>query len=148
MVEVAPAATAPAEPAPEPAPAAEPDMQLTDSGLGIVDLKIGEGPEARAGMQVTVHYVGKLADGRMFDSSRERGRPFRFELGGGMVIPGWDEGVVGMRVGGLRRLIIPPQLGYGERGQPPIPPNAILEFEIELLAVEAAPDEDAPASIE
>ena len=123
-------------------------MRLTDSGLGIVDLKIGAGDEARAGMRVTVHYVGKLQDGRMFDSSRERGRPFRFELGDGMVIEGWDEGVVGMRVGGLRRLIIPPQLGYGERGQPPIPPNAILEFEIELLDVEARTPEDAPASTE
>lgn len=91
---------------------------------------------AKPGRQVSVHYVGMLDDGRIFDASRDRGAPIRFELGAGMVIAGWDEGIAGMRVGGMRRLIIPAHLGYGERGRAPIPPNAILEFEVELMAVE------------
>ncbi len=119
----------------------EPELRLTDSRLGIVDLREGKGPEAQEGAWVTVHYVGTHDDGRVFDSSRKRDQPFRFELGGGLVIAGWDEGVVGMRVGGLRRLIVPPHLAYGERGQAPIGPNAIIEFEIELLSLEPAPDE-------
>jgi len=109
---------------------------VTDTGLGIVDLKQGDGEEAVVGAKIAVHYVGKLEDGRVFDSSRERDRPFRFVVGDEMVIPGWDEGVVGMQVGGLRRLVIPPHLAYGERGQGVIPGGAILEFEIELLEVE------------
>lgn len=100
------------------------------------DLKQGTGDEAVAGKRVTVHYVGTLVDGSKFDSSRDRGKGFSFGLGAGEVIRGWDEGVVGMKVGGLRKLTIPPQLGYGDRGYPPvIPPRSTLVFEVELLSV-------------
>lgn len=100
------------------------------------DLKQGTGAEAVAGKRVTVHYVGTLVDGSKFDSSRDRGKGFSFGLGAGEVIRGWDEGVAGMKVGGLRKLTIPPQLGYGDRGYPPvIPPRSTLIFEVELLAV-------------
>jgi FKBP-type peptidyl-prolyl cis-trans isomerase len=111
-------------------------MRVTDSGLGITDLVEGDGAEAVDGAEVAVHYVGKLDDGRVFDSSRERGVPFRFELGSELVIPAWEEGVLGMKVGGKRRLLAPPHLAYGERGHGVIPGGAILEFEIELLEVE------------
>jgi FKBP-type peptidyl-prolyl cis-trans isomerase len=101
-----------------------------------VDLHIGKGAPAKSGDHVRVHYVGTLKDGTKFDSSRDRGQPFDFPLGGGQVIPGWDEGVVGMRVGGLRKLTIPPALGYGDAGAgDKIPPNATLIFTIELLAI-------------
>jgi FKBP-type peptidyl-prolyl cis-trans isomerase len=128
-----------APPEPEPTRAAprddEPELRLTASGLGIVEMTVGKGAEARPGQQVTVNYVGRLTDGREFDSTRARG-PFEFELGASMVIPGWDEGIEGMRVGGVRKLIIPPALGYGAAGRPPqIPPNAVLEFEVELMEV-------------
>ena len=104
-----------------------------------VDLRAGKGVAAKAGDTVRVHYVGTLADGTKFDSSRDRGQPFDFPLGGGQVIPGWDEGVVGMRVGGLRKLTIPPALGYGASGAgDKIPPNATLVFTIELLAINPA----------
>jgi len=110
----------------------------TASGLQIEDTRVGEGPEARAGHNVVVHYTGWLyqdgQQGAKFDSSRDRDEPFIFPLGAGMVIRGWDEGVQGMRVGGLRTLIIPPSLGYGARGAGGvIPPNATLKFEVELL---------------
>jgi len=96
----------------------------------------GDGAEAVAGKKVSVHYTGTLTDGSKFDSSLDRGRPFDFPLGGGRVIKGWDQGVAGMKVGGKRRLTIPPDLAYGERGFPPvIPPNSTLIFEIELLGV-------------
>jgi len=102
----------------------------------VTDLIAGTGAEAVAGKVVFVHYVGKLLDGRVFDSSLERGDPFHFILGVGQVIAGWDKGVVGMRVGGKRRLLIPPTLGYGKRGAgSAIPPNAALDFEVELLEV-------------
>jgi FKBP-type peptidyl-prolyl cis-trans isomerase FkpA len=101
-----------------------------------VDLRVGSGAAAKAGDNVRVHYVGKLTDGTTFDSSRDRGQPFDFGLGAGQVIPGWDEGVVGMRVGGLRKLTVPPALGYGAQGAgDKIPPNATLIFTIELLAI-------------
>jgi FKBP-type peptidyl-prolyl cis-trans isomerase len=101
-----------------------------------VDLRVGSGAVAKAGDNVRVHYVGKLTDGTTFDSSRDRGQPFDFALGAGQVIPGWDEGVVGMRVGGLRKLTVPPALGYGAQGAgDKIPPNATLIFTIELLAI-------------
>jgi len=104
--------------------------------LDIQDLEIGTGAEAKAGQAVSVHYTGCLTDGSKFDSSLDRGRPFSFQLGAGEVIQGWDQGVAGMKVGGKRRLTIPPALGYGARGYPPvIPPNATLVFEVELLSV-------------
>ncbi len=101
----------------------------------IDDLIKGKGPEAVRGKTVEVHYTGWLTDGKEFDTSRERG-PFAFKLGGGEVIEGWDRGVVGMKVGGKRKLTLVPELAYGAAGAPPeIPPNATLVFEIELLAV-------------
>ena len=108
----------------------------TASGLIIEELKTGEGATATAGQMVTVHYTGWLTDGRKFDSSKDRGEPFFFHLGGREVIAGWDEGVVGMQIGGVRKLTIPPELGYGPRGAGGvIPPNATLVFEVELLGV-------------
>ena len=108
----------------------------TTSGLQYEDLTEGSGAEATAGRTVSVHYTGWLTDGQKFDSSKDRNDPFAFGLGGGMVIKGWDEGVQGMKVGGVRRLTIPPQLGYGARGAGGvIPPNATLVFEVELLDV-------------
>lgn len=127
-------------PASPPGPAAEPAETLL-----VTDLVPGIGDEAFPGMIAIVHYTGWLLDpaapdghGRKFDSSRERGQPFSFPLGAGRVIRGWDQGVAGMRVGGLRRLVIPPALAYGARdiGNGLIPPNSTLVFEIELLAVE------------
>jgi len=104
--------------------------------LVIEDLKLGDGAEARSGQNVTVHYVGTLTDGKKFDSSRDRGQGFGFKLGAGQVIKGWDQGVAGMKVGGLRKLTIPPELAYGDRGFPgAIPPRATLVFEVELLKV-------------
>ncbi|MCP4974021.1 MAG: FKBP-type peptidyl-prolyl cis-trans isomerase [Prochlorococcus sp.] len=109
--------------------------QLTASGLRITDLEIGDGPEATAGQTVSVNYRGTLEDGKEFDSSYNRG-PFSFPLGAGRVIQGWDEGVAGMKVGGKRKLVIPPELGYGSRGAGKvIPPNATLIFEVELLGI-------------
>jgi FKBP-type peptidyl-prolyl cis-trans isomerase FkpA len=107
----------------------------TPTGLVIDDLVEGSGAAATAGQHVTVHYTGWLTDGTKFDSSRDRSEPFGFALGQGNVIAGWEEGVAGMCVGGLRRLVIPPSLGYGEWGAGDvIPPNATLVFEVELLA--------------
>lgn len=103
----------------------------------IDDVKVGTGPAAKAGDKVSVHYVGTLTNGSKFDSSRDRGKPFQFNLGAGQVIQGWDFGVAGMQVGGLRKLTIPPQEGYGSRGAgSAIPPNATLVFEVELLAIQ------------
>jgi FKBP-type peptidyl-prolyl cis-trans isomerase len=109
---------------------------VTPSGLKYTDLKTGAGAEAKAGDAVQVHYTGWLVDGTKFDSSRDSNRPFRFKLGAGQVIKGWDEGVAGMRVGGKRKLIIPPELGYGRQGAGSvIPPGATLVFEVELLGI-------------
>lgn len=109
----------------------------TQSGLQYDDLKTGTGAAARFGSDVTVHYTGWLVDGTKFDSSRDRDEPFGFALGQGNVIAGWEEGVAGMRVGGLRKLTIPPDLGYGAWGAGDvIPPHATLIFEVELLAVD------------
>jgi len=115
-------------------------MQTTASGLQFLDTVEGTGTVATAGQNVTVHYTGWLfkdgVQGTKFDSSKDRSDPFVFNLGGGMVIRGWDEGVAGMRVGGSRTLIIPAALGYGARGAGGvIPPNATLKFDVELLAV-------------
>jgi len=108
----------------------------TPSGLKYTDEQVGTGQEAKSGDRVSVHYTGTLVDGRKFDSSRDRGTPFQFPLGAGNVIRGWDEGVAGMKVGGRRRLTIPPELGYGARGAGNvIPPNATLVFDVELLGV-------------
>lgn len=105
--------------------------------LKIEEQKTGTGAEAVAGKTVSVHYTGTLTDGKKFDSSLDRGQPFKFVLGAGQVIQGWDKGVAGMKVGGKRKLTIPPHLGYGERGAGGvIPPNATLVFEVELLGVE------------
>jgi FKBP-type peptidyl-prolyl cis-trans isomerase FkpA len=110
--------------------------KITDSGLKYEDLQEGDGDLAEAGHRVSVHYTGWLLDGDKFDSSVDRNQPFEFTLGRGMVIRGWDEGVAGMRVGGKRRLTIPPQLGYGSRGAGGvIPPDATLVFDVELLAI-------------
>ena len=115
-------------------------MQTTASGLQYIDTTVGEGAEAVAGAYVQVHYTGWLYNdgikGTKFDSSKDRGDPFAFDLGAGNVIKGWDEGVQGMKVGGARTLIIPAALGYGARGAGGvIPPNATLMFDVELLAV-------------
>jgi FKBP-type peptidyl-prolyl cis-trans isomerase FkpA len=108
----------------------------TKSGLKYEDLKVGSGEPAKAGDTVEVHYTGWLKDGTKFDSSHDRGKPFSFELGIGNVIKGWDEGVAGMKAGGKRKLMIPPDLGYGKRGSPPaIPPDSELIFEVELLKI-------------
>jgi FKBP-type peptidyl-prolyl cis-trans isomerase FkpA len=122
--------------APGPAGAATPAEVTTASGLKYQDIKEGTGDVASAGKSVSVHYTGWLTNGTKFDSSKDRGRPFEFPLGGGRVIRGWDEGVQGMKVGGVRKLTIPPELGYGARGAGGvIPPNATLVFEVELLQV-------------
>ncbi|HEY7424708.1 MAG TPA: FKBP-type peptidyl-prolyl cis-trans isomerase [Gemmataceae bacterium] len=108
----------------------------TRSGLKYQDLKVGNGRIAQRGAVAEVHYTGYFSNGKKFDSSRDRKQPFSFKLGGGMVIKGWDEGVTGMKVGGKRKLIIPPELGYGARGAGGIvPPNTTLIFEVELLNV-------------
>lgn len=99
------------------------------------DIKIGVGEEVKEGDMVSVHYVGTLQNGQEFDNSMKRGQPFEFRVGAGMVIEGWDKGVVGMKVGGHRSLVIPPEMAYGERGVGPIPGNATLIFAIELLEI-------------
>jgi len=108
----------------------------TASGLQYIEVVTGTGEEAKTGQRVSVHYTGWLTDGTKFDSSRDKNRPFMFQLGNGDVIKGWDLGVAGMRIGGKRRLIIPPDLGYGVRSAAGvIPPNATLIFDVELLGV-------------
>lgn len=112
------------------------DAITTGSGLKYIEEVIGEGESPSKGKQVRVHYTGRLTSGKKFDSSVDRGTPFEFTIGVGQVIRGWDEGVMSMKVGGKRQLIIPPELGYGARGAPPtIPPNAELIFDVELLGV-------------
>jgi peptidylprolyl isomerase len=112
-------------------------MITTASGLQYEDIKIGKGPSPKKGQIVKVHYTGTLTNGKKFDSSRDRNEPFEFPIGMGRVIKGWDEGVMSMKVGGQRKLTIPPHLGYGATGTPggPIPPNATLIFDVELLGI-------------
>jgi FKBP-type peptidyl-prolyl cis-trans isomerase FkpA len=114
--------------------------------LQVEDLQIGTGPAAQAGQRVEVHYVGWLAGAdTKFESSIDRGKPLRFRLGGGEVIKGWDQGIVGMRLGGRRRIVVPPELGYGRRGAgAKIPPNATLIFEVELVSVESSAQGEVP----
>jgi len=110
--------------------------KITDSGLKYDDITEGDGDIATAGQMVTVHYTGWLTDGSKFDSSKDRNDPFKFKLGAGNVIRGWDEGVAGMKIGGTRKLTIPANLGYGAQGAGGvIPPNATLVFEVELLGI-------------
>jgi peptidylprolyl isomerase len=129
------AQTAPAQTgAPARGTAGSGQMQTTSSGLQYQDLVVGTGPFPAPGKPVTVHYTGWLTNGQKFDSSLDHGQPFTFTLGQGEVIKGWDEGVSTMHVGGKRKLVIPPQLGYGDRGAgDAIPPGATLVFEVELL---------------
>ena len=108
----------------------------SESGLQIQEEIMGTGAEAAAGKLVTVNYTGTFTDGKKFDSSYDRGEPFPFVLGAGKVIQGWDEGVAGMKVGGKRKLIVPPELGYGSQDYGPIPGNSTLIFEVELLNVQ------------
>jgi FKBP-type peptidyl-prolyl cis-trans isomerase len=110
----------------------------TDSGLQYWDIRVGNGETAKEGSHVRVHYTGWLASGKKFDSSVDAGKPFDFTIGNGEVIKGWEEGIAGMRVGGKRQLRIPPDLGYGAEGTPdgPIPPNATLIFDVQLLGVQ------------
>jgi FKBP-type peptidyl-prolyl cis-trans isomerase FkpA len=111
-------------------------LVITDSGLEYMDLAVGKGREAGPGDTATVEYTGWLENGTKFDSSRDHGKPFSFRIGAGQVIKGWDEGVTGMKVGGKRKLMVPPHLGYGARGAGGlIPPNAKLTFEVELLGL-------------
>ena len=117
-------------------------MVTTKTGLQYEDIKVGTGASPKVGDMVTVHYVGTFEDGKKFDSSRDRGTPFKFRLGVGQVIPGWDEGVATMKIGGQRKLVVPGKLGYGPRGiqdrhtgQYVIPPNATLVFDVELLGI-------------
>jgi FKBP-type peptidyl-prolyl cis-trans isomerase len=120
----------------EPAVEVSTDLVTTASGLQYQDLVIGDGKEAVVGDNVSVHYTGWLEDGTKFDSSLDRGNPFEFTLGMGQVIQGWDEGVAGMKVGGKRKLVIPPDLGYGSTGAGGvIPPNATLIFDVELIEI-------------
>jgi len=110
---------------------------LPETGVEVQDEIIGEGAVAQTGDKVTVHYVGRLTDGKVFDSSVDRGEPFVFSLGAGQVIKGWDEGLVGMKEGGKRILIIAPDYGYGSQGVGPIPPNSTLIFEVQLIKTES-----------
>ena len=126
-----------ADPQSDKAAQAEVKEIVTPTGLKYVDLEVGEGPEATSGKAVEVHYTGWLENGTKFDSSLDRQEPFTFRRGAGEVIEGWDQGIAGMKVGGKRKLTIPPDLGYGDQGAGGvIPPGATLIFEVELLGVQ------------
>ncbi len=130
-----------------PGEASDAPWRSTDLGVEVQDLQVGTGTEVTDRAGVEVHYTGMLEDGAVFDSSRDRDRTFSFRVGGGEVIRGWEDGLLGMRVGGKRRLVIPPSLGYGDRAAGPIPPGSTLYFEIELLGVtepRRAPEAPSP----
>lgn len=127
---------APAATTPSTVPGVKAGTVTLPSGLQYEDLVPGDGPVAEMGSQASVHYTGWLTDGTKFDSSLDRGEPLTFQIGTGEIIQGWNEGVRGMKVGGKRKLTIPSHLGYGSRGRPPIPPNATIVFEIELVGVQ------------
>jgi peptidylprolyl isomerase len=134
--EASPTPTTPATQVEGGPPTVSGEPTVTASGLQFIDIEVGTGDSPQSGQTVEVHYTGWLADGTKFDSSLDRGEPFSFVIGAGRVIAGWDEGVASMKVGGKRRLIIPPELGYGEQGYPPIiPANAELTFDVEMLAI-------------
>jgi len=110
----------------------------TETGVRITDTRVGDGEAVVDGMHVTVHYVGSLDDGQVFDSSIDLGTPLEFTVGAGQVVPGWEDGMVGMRVGGHRRIVIPPERGFGSKGHGEIPPDATITLEVDLLAAEPA----------
>lgn len=135
--EAGPTPTAPATQGAGGPPAVSGTPTVTADGLQIIDIEVGTGASAEPGQTVEVNYTGWLADGTKFESSLDRGQTFSFVLGAGRVIEGWDEGVAGMKVGGQRRLIIPPALAYGETGYPPIiPANAELTFDVQLISIQ------------
>lgn len=120
----------------QPEPTKKMNNKIPDATeLKIEDIKKGTGPEVKSGDTISINYKGTLTDGTQFDSSYDRGEPFETQIGVGKVIKGWDEGVIGMKVGGKRRLIIPPELGYGSQDMGTIPPNSTLIFEVELMAI-------------
>lgn len=121
---------------PPPVPEGSSDTVTTASGLQIIDIVVGNGDTVQAGDTVTVHYTGWLTDGTVFDTTLDDGNPVSFELNPARLIQGWVEGIPEMQVGGMRRLIIPPELAYGDAGRSGIPPNSVLIFDIELLAAE------------
>ena len=127
----------PPENTPVPRVIAEEDYTVKDTGLKLYDITVGTGEKVVAvGDQVSVHYHGWLTNNQLFDSSYISGDPFTFRMGSGTVIPGWEEGILGMRVGGERQLVIPPELAYGAAGRGPIPPNATIIFEVELVSIQ------------
>jgi FKBP-type peptidyl-prolyl cis-trans isomerase len=143
LAQAAAASAKPAASAPKPQPTAAPTPTPTapavpEKPLAKTDIVVGKGQEAKSGDTVVVHYEGRLENGEKFDASKDHGQPFTFKLGAGRVIKGWDDGVPGMKIGGKRKLVIPPSLGYGARGAgAKIPPNSTLVFEVELLEIKA-----------
>ncbi|MBU2632210.1 FKBP-type peptidyl-prolyl cis-trans isomerase [Patescibacteria group bacterium] len=122
-------------PAPSPTEGPEPPIATLNGGLKVQDFASGSGKAVESGNTIVVHYIGSLKNGQVFDSSVARNQPFVFDIGQGQVIKGWEEGLIGMKVGGKRKLTIPPELGYGDQGSESIPPNSTLIFQVELVAI-------------